>query len=77
GENVGVYGNNQGGQGQVSANKDLSYQGNKLTITKALLNVIADAKSKVFLDDSSDHTYELSGLKICVFAVSFIYGGSV
>ncbi len=46
GENVGVYGINQGGLGLVSANYDLSYQGNNLTITKALLNVIADAKTK-------------------------------
>ncbi len=30
-----------------SGNYDLSYQGNNLTITKALLNVIADAKTKV------------------------------
>ncbi len=37
GENVGVYGINQGGLGLVSANYDLSYQGNNLTITKALL----------------------------------------
>ncbi len=29
-----------------SGNYDLSYQGNNLTITKALLNVIADAKTK-------------------------------
>ncbi len=48
GENVGVYGINQGGLGLVSANYDLSYQGNNLTITKALLNVIADAKTKVY-----------------------------
>ncbi len=31
-------------------NYDLSYQGNNLTITKALLNVIADAKTKVYGD---------------------------
>ncbi|MDT1115746.1 MBG domain-containing protein, partial [Pseudomonas aeruginosa] len=30
GENVGVYGINQGGLGLVSANYDLSYQGNNL-----------------------------------------------
>ncbi|MFF6503456.1 MBG domain-containing protein, partial [Pseudomonas aeruginosa] len=42
GENVGVYGINQGGLGLVSGNYDLAYQGNNLTITKALLNVIAD-----------------------------------
>ncbi|WP_447444562.1 hypothetical protein [Pseudomonas aeruginosa] len=32
-----MYGINQGGLGLVSANYDLSYQGNNLTITKALL----------------------------------------
>ncbi len=42
GENVGVYGINQGGLALNSGNYDLSYQGNNLTITKALLNVIAD-----------------------------------
>ncbi|TQF77419.1 MBG domain-containing protein, partial [Pseudomonas aeruginosa] len=36
GENVGVYGINQGDLALVSANYDLSYQGNNLTITKAL-----------------------------------------
>ncbi len=41
GENVGVYGINQGGLGLVSANYNLSYQGNNLTITKALLNVMS------------------------------------
>ncbi len=33
-----MYGINQGGLGLLSANYDLSYQGNNLTITKALLN---------------------------------------
>ncbi len=42
GENVGVYGINQGDLALNSGNYDLSYQGNNLTITKALLNVIAD-----------------------------------
>ncbi|MEF2174813.1 hypothetical protein CJT77_31885, partial [Pseudomonas aeruginosa] len=50
GENVGVYGINQGGLALNSGNYDLSYQGNNLTITKALLNVIADAKTKVYGD---------------------------
>ncbi len=40
GENVGVYGINQGDLALNSGNYDLSYQGNNLTITKALLNVI-------------------------------------
>ncbi len=44
GENVGVYGINQGGLALNSGNYDLSYQGNNLTITKALLNVIADVR---------------------------------
>ncbi len=48
GENVGVYGINQGDLALNSGNYDLSYQGNNLTITKALLNVIADAKTKVY-----------------------------
>ncbi|MGC3173916.1 MBG domain-containing protein, partial [Pseudomonas aeruginosa] len=47
-ENVGEYGINQGGLGLVSANYELSYQGNNLTITKGLLNVNADAKTKVY-----------------------------
>ncbi|WP_447444600.1 MBG domain-containing protein [Pseudomonas aeruginosa] len=44
GENVGNYAIQQGGLGLVSGNYDLAYQGNNLTITKALLNVIADGR---------------------------------
>ncbi len=61
GENVGVYGINQGGLGLVSGNYDLAYQGNNLTITKALLNVIADAKTKVYGDADPSLTYQVSG----------------
>ncbi len=46
-----------------SGNYDLSYQGNNLTITKALLNVIADAKTKVYGDADPSLTYQVSGLK--------------
>ncbi len=46
GENVGVYG----------------YQGNNLTITKALLNVIADAKTKVYGDADPSLTYQVTWL---------------
>ncbi len=46
-----------------SGNYDLSYQGNNLTITKALLNVIADAKTKVYGDADPALTYQVSGLK--------------
>ncbi len=45
-ENVGVYGINQGDLALNSGNYDLSYQGNNLTITKALLNVI-DPRSRL------------------------------
>ncbi len=34
-----------------------------LTITKALLNVIADAKTKVYGDADPSLTYQVSGLK--------------
>ncbi|WP_457928321.1 two-partner secretion system adhesin CdrA [Pseudomonas aeruginosa] len=75
GENVGVYGINQGGLGLVSANYDLSYQGNNLTITKALLNVIADAKTKVYGDADPSLTYQVSGLKNGDTAGSILAGG--
>ncbi|HBO4662494.1 TPA: two-partner secretion system adhesin CdrA [Pseudomonas aeruginosa] len=75
GENVGVYGINQGGLGLVSANYDLSYQGNNLTITKALLNVIADAKTKVYGDADPSLTYQVSGLKNGDTAGSILTGG--
>ena len=62
GENV-VYGINQGDLALNSGNYDLSYQGNNLTITKALLNVIADAKTKVYGDADPSLTYQVSGLE--------------
>src|SRR3546814_10191951 len=75
GENVGVYGINQGDLALNSGNYDLSYQGNNLTITKALLNVIADAKTKVYgdadpsLTRSEEHTSELQSLMRISYAV--------
>ncbi|WP_243212234.1 MBG domain-containing protein, partial [Pseudomonas aeruginosa] len=77
GENVGVYGINQGGLGLVSANYDLSYQGNNLTITKALLNVIAEAKTKVYGDADPSLTYQVSGLKNGDTAGAVLNGGSL
>ncbi|WP_407333235.1 two-partner secretion system adhesin CdrA [Pseudomonas aeruginosa] len=77
GENVGVYGINQGGLGLLSANYDLSYQGNNLTITKALLNVIADAKTKVYGDADPALTYQVSGLKNGDTAGAVLNGGSL
>ncbi len=75
GENVGVYGINQGGLALNSGNYDLSYQGNNLTITKALLNVIADAKTKVYGDADPSLTYQVSGLKNGDSAGSILTGG--
>ncbi|KXE87786.1 hemagglutinin [Pseudomonas aeruginosa] len=75
GENVGVYGINQGGLGLVSSNYTLNYQGNNLTITKALLNVIADAKTKVYGDADPSLTYQVSGLKNGDTAGSILTGG--
>ncbi|MCO2781190.1 hemagglutination protein, partial [Pseudomonas aeruginosa] len=75
GENVGVYGINQGDLALISGNYDLSYQGNNLTITKALLNVIADAKTKVYGDADPSLTYQVSGLKNGDTAGSILTGG--
>uniref|UniRef100_UPI0023E2492C MBG domain-containing protein n=1 Tax=Pseudomonas aeruginosa TaxID=287 RepID=UPI0023E2492C len=75
GENVGVYGINQGDLALNSGNYDLSYQGNNLTITKALLNVIADAKTKVYGDADPSLTYQVSGLKNGDSAGSILTGG--
>ncbi len=77
GENVGVYGINQGGLGLVSGNYDLAYQGNNLTITKALLNVIADGKTKVYGDADPSLTYQVSGLKNGDTAGAVLNSGSL
>ncbi len=76
-ERAGVYGINQGGLGLVSSNYTLNYQGNNLTITKALLNVIADAKTKVYGDADPSLTYQVSGLKNGDTAGAVLNGGSL
>ncbi len=60
-----------------SGNYDLSYQGNNLTITKALLNVIADGKTKVYGDADPSLTYQVSGLKNGDTAGAVLNGGSL
>ncbi len=75
GENVGNYAIQQGGLGLVSGNYDLAYQGNNLTITKALLNVIADGKTKVYGDADPSLTYQVSGLRNGDSAGSILTGG--
>ncbi|MGC3655029.1 MBG domain-containing protein, partial [Pseudomonas aeruginosa] len=66
---------NQGGLGLLSANFDLSYQGNNLTITKALLIEIADAKTKVNGDADPSLTYGVCGLKFGDTAGAVLNGG--
>ncbi|MBN0154857.1 hypothetical protein JTL60_34955, partial [Pseudomonas aeruginosa] len=56
---------------------DRSYQKNNLTITKALLNVIADAKTKVYGDADPSLTYQVSGLKNGDTAGAVLNGGSL
>ncbi len=72
-----MYGINQGDLALNSGNYDLSYQGNNLTITKALLNVIADGKTKVYGDADPSLTYQVSGLKNGDTAGAVLNGGSL
>ncbi|MGV8241973.1 MBG domain-containing protein, partial [Pseudomonas aeruginosa] len=58
GENVGVYGINQCGRGLDSRNHTLKDQRHSLTCTRAMLNVIADAKTKVYGDADPALTYQ-------------------
>ncbi|MGX9115072.1 MBG domain-containing protein, partial [Pseudomonas aeruginosa] len=61
GENVGVYGISQGDLGLKSGRGGLRCQGDSMASTKALLNVIADAKTKVYGDADPSLTYQVSG----------------
>ncbi|MDI9793004.1 MBG domain-containing protein, partial [Pseudomonas aeruginosa] len=70
-----VYGINQGGLGRISGNYDLDYKGNNLTINKALLNVIAEGKTKVYGDADPRLTYPVSGLRNGDSAGSILTGG--
>ncbi len=67
---MGVYGINQGDLALNSGNYDLSYQGNNLTITKALLNVIADAKTKVYGDADPSLTGSRVSYRCSLYSVS-------
>ncbi|MGV8677743.1 MBG domain-containing protein, partial [Pseudomonas aeruginosa] len=61
GENVGVYGINQGDLALTSGNYDLSYQGNDLTTYTHLMLPTAEAKNKVYVDADPNLTYQVSG----------------
>ncbi|MFO6384746.1 MBG domain-containing protein, partial [Pseudomonas aeruginosa] len=60
-----------------TANYTLSYVGNDLRITPAQLNVIADAKTKVYGDLDPALTYQVSGLKRGDTAGAVLNGGSL
>ncbi|MEZ0005650.1 hypothetical protein ABH942_001007 [Flavobacterium sp. 28YEA47A] len=61
GENIGTYAIEQGSLA-VSGNYDIAYTGADFNITKATLNIIADAKSKVYGTTDPALTYVVTGL---------------
>ncbi|WP_447637862.1 MBG domain-containing protein [Flavobacterium microcysteis] len=61
GENIGTYAIEQGTLA-VSGNYDVTYTGADFNITKAALNIVADAKSKVYGTDDPALTYTVTGL---------------
>ncbi|WP_181875970.1 BspA family leucine-rich repeat surface protein [Sphingobacterium spiritivorum] len=62
GENIGTYAINQGTLA-TAANYDIVYTGADLTITKATLNIVADAKSKVYGTVDPALTYTVTGFE--------------
>ncbi|MGV8546586.1 MBG domain-containing protein, partial [Pseudomonas aeruginosa] len=61
----------------TTGNYDLSYQATNLTTTKALLNVLADANTKVYGDANQTLTYQVSGLKNGDTAGAVLNGGGL
>jgi surface protein len=61
GENIGTYAINQGTLA-VSGNYDIAYTGANFNITKATLNIVADAKSKTYGTADPALTYTVTGL---------------
>ncbi|MEN0083026.1 MBG domain-containing protein, partial [Flavobacterium lindanitolerans] len=62
GENIGTYPINQGTLA-VSGNYDIAYTGADFNITKATLNIVADAKSKVYGSADPVLTYTVTGFE--------------
>ncbi|WP_434429692.1 MBG domain-containing protein [Sphingobacterium spiritivorum] len=62
GENIGTYAIEQGTLA-TSANYDITYTGADFTITKATLNIVADAKSKVYGTADPALTYTVTGFE--------------
>ena len=61
GEDIGTYIINQGTLA-VSGNYDITYTSADFDITKATLNIVADAKSKTYGTTDPDLTYTVTGL---------------
>ncbi|MGJ1321013.1 MBG domain-containing protein, partial [Sphingobacterium spiritivorum] len=61
GENIGTYAIEQGTL-MTSANYNITYTGADFTITKATLNIVAEAKSKVYGSADPALTYTVTGL---------------
>ena len=61
GENIGTYAINQGTLA-VSGNYDIAYTGADFNITKATLNIVPDAKTKVYGTADPVLTYTVTGL---------------
>jgi surface protein len=61
GEDIGTYAINQGTLA-VSGNYDIAYTGADFNITKATLNIVADAKSKTYGTADPALTYTVTGL---------------
>ncbi len=61
GEDIGTYDINQGTLA-VSGNYDIAYTGADFNITKATLNIVADAKTKVYGSADPALTYTITGL---------------
>ena len=61
GENIGTYAIEQGTLA-TTANYDITYTAADFTITKATLNIVADAKSKVYGSADPALTYTVTGL---------------
>jgi len=73
GENVGAYGIVRGTLD--NPNYAITYAGNNLTVTPAVLNVVADAKGKIYGDADPFLTFAATGFKFTDTAGTVLSGG--
>ncbi|WP_178131157.1 MBG domain-containing protein [Reyranella sp. CPCC 100927] len=73
GENAGIYGIVQGSLN--NANYVITYVGANLTITPAVLNVVADARTKVYGDADPVLTFAVNGFRFADSAATVLGGG--